>query len=85
MAEDRWRDLPVLIAAAAPGVLLRLSGAYLRFLTQRRRGERAFRQELLAAGIPRDRAAQLTQAYHDAGSFRRFVARPAGEGEGRPR
>lgn len=72
--EDR-REIPLAVAAAVPGILLGLSGSYLRFLARRKSGVRAFKRALREAGVPSERVAPLAQAYHDAGSLRKILAR----------
>ena len=74
MVREEWRGLPVVVAAAMPVVGMRLGATYLRFLVKRKRGVRAFRRELLAADVPRERVAELAQAYHKAGSIRNIAA-----------
>lgn len=73
MARDDRVGWPVVLAAAVPGLVLRLMGTYLRFLSRRRRGTRAFRKTLYAGGMPRAQADRLVQAYAEAVSFRRIV------------
>lgn len=72
MAAER-SGLPVLIAAAVPLFAVQVGWGSLRFLSRRKRGVRAFRQTLVQNGMPRDQAARLAQAYHEAGSFRKIL------------
>ncbi len=72
MAAER-SGLPVLIAAAVPLFAVQVGRESLRFLSRRKRGVRAFRRTLLQNGMPRDQAARLAQAYHEAGSFRKIL------------
>lgn len=71
--EGGVRQFVPIIAAAAPTILVRLGGTYLRFLSERRRGVKAFSDALRESDVPPELAGRLTQAYHDAGSLRRFV------------
>ncbi len=65
--------LPVIFAAALPLLAMQAGVGFLRFQVHRKRGVRRFRHELLRAGMPKDQAARLTQAYHEAGSVRQIL------------
>lgn len=65
--------LPLALAATIPVLVVRVGLGFLRFQGKRRRGAHAFESALLAGGLPRARAAQLTQQYHDAGSLRKIL------------
>jgi len=69
MARDSG-GLPVVIAAAVPILAVQVGLGFLRFQMRRKRGVRRFRRELVHGGMPKDQAARLAQAYHDAGSLR---------------
>lgn len=66
--------LPVVIAAGVTRFAVLLGVGYVRFLSRRKRGVREFRRTLERGGMPPDRAAQLAQAYHEAGSLRSVVS-----------
>jgi hypothetical protein len=70
-------DLPVVIAAAVPILAMQVGVGFLRFQVRRKRGVRRFRRALIRGGLPKDQAARLAQAYHDAGSLR-LILRGAG-------
>lgn len=65
--------LPIVLAAQVPRIGMQVSMGYLRFLTQRRRGVRTFRQILLEAGMPRGFASRLASVYEEAGSLRNLL------------
>lgn len=69
MARDR-DGLPVIIAAAVPLLAMEVGVGFLRFQVRRKRGVRGFRRTLIRGGMPKELAAQLAQAYHEAGSLR---------------
>lgn len=64
--------IPVLMAAV-PLIAMQFGVGFLRFQNRRKRGVRAFRRALVRSGMPRDQAARLAQAYHDAGSLRKIL------------
>ncbi len=66
-------DTAVLIAAAVPLFAVEVGVGFLRFQVRRKRGVRAFRRALRRSGMPKDQAARLAQAYHEAGSIRKIV------------
>ncbi len=70
-------DVPVVIAAAVPILAMQVSVGFLRFQVRRKRGVRRFRRALIRGGLPKNQAARLAQAYHDAGSLR-LILRGAG-------
>lgn len=72
MARDR-DGLPVVVMAAVPLLAMQIGVGFVRFQARRKRGVRRFRRELIRAGLPREQAARLTQAYHDAGSVRQLL------------
>ena len=72
MARDR-NGLPVLVAAAVPLLAMQVGVGFLRFQVHRKRGVRGFRRALIRGGMPREQAAQLAQAYHEAGSLRKLL------------
>jgi len=76
MAQDSG-DVPVVIAAAVPILAMQVGVGFLRFQVRRKRGVRRFRRALIRGGLPKDQAARLAQAYHDAGSLR-LILRGAG-------
>ena len=69
--------LPVVIAAAVPILAMQVGVGFLRFQVRRKRGVRRVRRALIRGGLPKDQAARLAQAYHDAGSLR-LILRGAG-------
>lgn len=69
MARER-EGMPVVFAAAVPILAVQVGVGFLRFQVGRKRGVRRFRRALIRGGMPRDQAARLAQAYHDAGSVR---------------
>ncbi|HYM38829.1 MAG TPA: hypothetical protein VEY12_01615 [Thermoplasmata archaeon] len=72
MARDR-DGLPVVIAAAVPLLAMQVGVGFLRFQVRRKRGVRRFRRDLVRSGMPKDQAARLAQAYHEAGSLRKIL------------
>lgn len=72
MAQDRG-GFAVIVMAALPLLALQASIGYLRFETRRKRSVRTFRKTLVRGGLPREQAARLAQAYHDAGSVRKIL------------
>jgi len=72
MARDR-DGLPVVVLAAVPLLAMQIGVGFVRFQARRKRGVRRFRHELVRAGMPKDQAARLAQAYHDAGSVRQIL------------
>lgn len=83
MARDR-ESLPVALIAAVPLFGLKVGIEFLRFQSRRKRGVSAFRTMLVDHGMPRDQAAHLSQAYHEAGSLRILLGAMRGsEGRGR--
>lgn len=72
MARDR-DGIPVVLAAAVPVLAMQVGVGFLRFQVRRKRGVRRFRRTLIQGGLPRDQAARLAQAYHDAGSVRTIL------------
>ncbi len=81
MASDRG-DTVVLLAAAVPAVAMEVGVGFLRFQVRRKRGVRAFRRALRRSGMPKDQAARLAQAYHEAGSIRKIIRGAAGRPSG---
>jgi hypothetical protein len=70
----RTRDgLPVIFAAAVPLLAMQVGVGFLRLQVRRKRGVRRFRRELVRAGMPKDHASRLAQAYHDTGSVRQLL------------
>ncbi len=69
---DDSGQLPVFMAAV-PLLAVQFGWGFLRFQSRRKRGVRAFRKALVRAGMPREQAARLAQAYHEAGSFRKIL------------
>jgi len=70
----RNRDgLPVVLMAAVPIFTVQFGMGFLRFQSRRKRGVRAFRKALVRSGMPREQAARLAQAYHEAGSIRTIL------------
>lgn len=65
--------LPLVLAAVVPVIALQLGTGFLRFLSRRRRGVRAFRRALVRGGMPRERAEALAARYHELGSLRRLL------------
>ena len=72
MARDR-DGMPVVIAAAVPLIAMEVGVGFLRFQMRRKRGVRKFRRTLIRGGMPKDQAARLAQAYHEAGSLRQII------------
>jgi len=70
---ERGNRLPVIVLEFLPNLAARFGWGFLRYQARRKRGVRTFRRELLRSGMPKDRAAPLTQAYHEIGSIRRFL------------
>lgn len=70
---DSGDGLPVVLLATIPVLALRLGLTFVRFQSRRRSGVRRFRQTLEAGGMPKDDAARLAQAYHEAGSIRKMI------------
>jgi len=68
--EDR---LPVIVLENLPGLAARFGWGFLRYQARRKRGVRAFREELLRSGMPRESVEPLAQAYHEIGSVRRLL------------
>lgn len=73
MMADGQDRLPVVLMATLPALTWRFGIGFLQFQTRRKRGVRRFQQTLLASGMPREQAAGLAQAYHDAGSLRNIL------------
>ena len=71
MARERG-SLPV-VMAAVPLLAMQIGVGFVRFQARRKRGVRRFRHELIRGGMPRDQAARLAQAYHEAGSVRNLI------------
>ncbi len=65
--------LPLVLAAVVPVIALQLGAGFLRFLSRRRRGVRAFRRALVRGGMPREQAAVLAARYYEVGSLRRLL------------
>jgi len=74
MVRDR-RGLPVVVMAAFPLLAMQLGVGFVRFQARRKQGVRRFRRELIGAGMSREQATRLAQAYHDAGSVRQILHR----------
>ena len=72
MARD-GDGLPLVFMTDGPALAVALGMEFLRFQARRKRGVRAFRRTLVTNGMPREHAARLAQAYHDAGSLRRML------------
>lgn len=72
MARDR-DGMPVVIAAAVPLIAVEVGVGFLRFQMRRKRGVRGFRRALIRSGMPKDQAARLAKAYHEAGSLRQII------------
>lgn len=71
---SRTRDgLPVIFAAAVPLLAMQVGVGFLRLQVRRKRGVRRFRRELIRAGMPKEQASRLAQAYHDTGSVRNLL------------
>ena len=71
MARER-ESLPV-VMAAVPLLAVQIGVGFVRFQARRKRGVRRFHRELIRGGMPRDLAARLAQAYHEAGSVRNLL------------
>lgn len=73
--------LPVIFAAAVPLLAMQVGVGFLRLQVRRKRGVRRFRRELVRGGMPKERASQLAQAYHDTGSVRKILRSVRSPGE----
>ncbi len=76
--------MPVILAAAVPLLSMQLGMEFLRFQVRRKRGVRAFRRTLVRGGMSKEKAGQLAQTYHEAGSVR-LLLRGAISGRSRGR
>ena len=65
--------LPVVLMTTVPVLAITIGMGFLRFQARRKGGVRIFRRALERSGMPRDQAARLAQAYHDAGSLRKML------------
>jgi len=72
MARDH-DGLPLVIMAAVPILAMQIGVGFVHFQAERKRSVRRFRRELISAGMSREQAARLAQAYHDAGSVRQML------------
>jgi len=72
MARDR-DGLPLVVMATVPLLAMQIGVGFVRFQARRKRGVRRFRRELIGAGMSKDQATRLAQAYHDAGSVRQIL------------
>ena len=70
--------LPLVLMTTAPVLAVTIGMGFLRFQARRKRGVRTFRRALVRNGMPREQAARLAQAYHDAGSLRKMLRINAG-------
>ena len=73
MMADHGDRLPVVLMAAVPILTVRLGVTFVRFQSRRKRGVRRFRRALEAGGMPKEGAARLAQAYHEASSLRKMI------------